>query len=108
MTRCTSAQLCTKPDIALRPHVRTTGLNLRRGSCHSDQYSSCVCVCTSARPHAKLHIASRPHAGGYSANPHGTEYHKPVTKPHGPVYHKPRARTDIVSSFIHGLQESTS
>ncbi len=58
----------------------TTRLNLRRGWCHSDQYRSCACVCTSARSHAKLHIASRPHAGGgYSANPHGTVYHNPVT-----------------------------
>ena len=59
-----SAQPDTKPDIARRPHARTTRLNLRRGWCHSDQYSSCACVCTSARPHAKLHIVSKPHAGG--------------------------------------------
>ena len=44
---CTSAQPHTAPAIAISPHARTTGLNLTRGSYHSDQYGSCTSSCFS-------------------------------------------------------------
>ncbi len=44
---CTSVQPHTAPAIAISPHARTTGLNLTRGSYHSDQYGSCTSSCFS-------------------------------------------------------------